>query len=84
MVPVAEELAAVIADAGVLPANAFEDVLHLAVATVHGMDFLVTWNCRHLANARLLVRLGEVIQSEGFVPPVICTPEELSGEDGHV
>lgn len=79
-----EDLAAAIADARVLPASALDDILHLAVATVHGMDFLVTWNCRHLANAQLMGRLSDRIEEEGFVPPVICTPEGLSGGDGHV
>ncbi|HKR62595.1 MAG TPA: type II toxin-antitoxin system VapC family toxin [Thermoanaerobaculia bacterium] len=66
--------------AGGLPAKASSDALHIAVATVHGMDYLVTWNCKHIANARMLKFVIETCLTAGFEPPVICTPEELSGD----
>jgi len=56
------------------------DALHIAIAAVHGMGYLVTWNCRHPANARLRIRIEEVVRSTGYEPPLICTPEELLGE----
>jgi predicted nucleic acid-binding protein len=63
-----------------LPERAKDDALHVAVASVHGIDFLLTWNCRHLANAHLIPKLRMLTESEGFHFPQICTPEELMGE----
>jgi PIN domain-containing protein len=75
-----EDLAqALIAD-GALPAKAAIDALHIAVATVHGMDYLLTWNCKHIANAELQLKVAAVCRGRGFEPPIICTPEELLGE----
>ena len=65
---------------GPLPAKASEDSLHIAVATVHGMDFLLTWNCKHIANAEMRNLITEVCRSQGYEPPITCTPEELLGE----
>ena len=62
-----------------LPAQAAQDALHLAIACVHGMEYLLTWNCTHLANARLRSRIEQVCRDAGYVPPIICTPEELEG-----
>ena len=62
-----------------LPAQAAQDALHLAVACVHGMQYLLTWNCTHLANARLRSRIEQVCREAGYIPPIICTPEELEG-----
>jgi hypothetical protein len=53
----------------------------LAIATVHGMDFLLTWNFRHIANAERREAVATVCRTAGYAPPVICTPEELD-EDG--
>jgi len=64
----------------IMPQRAATDALHVAVATVHGMDVLLTWNCRHLANAELLGDIARLIRSKGYEPPVICTPDELMGE----
>jgi predicted nucleic acid-binding protein len=63
-----------------LPVNARVDALHVALAAVHGIDYLLTWNCRHLANAQLLERVRSVCHELGFDAPTICTPLELSGE----
>ena len=62
-----------------LPAQAAQDALHLAITCVHGMQYLLTWNCTHLANARLRSRIEQVCREAGYVPPIICTPEELEG-----
>jgi len=64
----------------ILPRKAAIDAVHIALATVHRMDILLTWNCKHLANAETLGDVARLIWSEGYSPPVICTPEELTGE----
>jgi len=62
------------------PANAAADSVHIAIATVHGVDYLLTWNCTHIANAALRDRIEMVCRDCGYQPPVICTPEELVKE----
>ena len=73
-------LAAAVAKAAALPKKATEDALHIALATVHGMDYLLTWNCRHIANAEIRNVVAAVAYDHGYGVPVICTPEELMGE----
>jgi hypothetical protein len=60
-----------------LPARAEVDALHIAIAAVNGMDYLLTWNCTHIANAALLHRIEAACRSAGLEPPVICTPQQL-------
>lgn len=60
-----------------LPDKAEVDALHIAVATVHGVHYLLTWNCTHIANAALRPRIEAVCRSFGYEPPTICTPQEL-------
>jgi hypothetical protein len=67
--------------AGALPPKARMDGLHLAVATVNGMDFLMTWNCRHLANAALRHKIETCCDEAGYRTPTICTPYGLSGDE---
>jgi hypothetical protein len=62
-----------------IPKSAGIDALHVAVATVNGMDFLMTWNCTHIANATLRSHLALEADLAGYHLPVICTPEELFG-----
>ena len=64
-----------------LPSRAQTDALHIAVAAVNGMDYLLTWNCAHIANATLRSQI-EAICRAGFEPPVICTPQELLEKGG--
>jgi hypothetical protein len=64
---------------GPIPAKAGSDALHVAVAAVHEVDFLLTWNCKHLANAEMADRVDCIILRHGYKPPRICTPEELMG-----
>ena len=66
-----------------LPEKATADALHIAIAAVNGMEFLVTWNCRHIANAVLRPRIEDICRAAGYEPPVICTPAELLGEHSH-
>jgi len=65
---------------GPIPENAKEDALHISLATVHGMDYILTWNCRHIANAEMRKAVSGICMSVGYQPPTICTPEELMGE----
>lgn len=60
-----------------------KDALHISIAAVHGVNFLMTWNCKHIANATLRGRIERICAAAGFPAPVICTPEELV-EDGNV
>ena len=64
-----------------LPAKASADALHVAVSIVHGLDYLLTWNCTHIANASIRRRIEGICRTEGFDPPIICTPEELAEEE---
>jgi hypothetical protein len=63
-----------------LPARAAVDSLHIALAVFHEMDYLLTWNCAHIANAALRSRIEAVCRARGYKAPVICTPEELLEE----
>ena len=63
-----------------LPARAGADALHIALAAVHGIDYLMTWNLRHIANAELRPRLERACRIHGYRPPILCTPDELMGE----
>jgi hypothetical protein len=65
-----------------LPERAAVDALHVAIAAVHGMDYLLTWNCTHIANARLRDPIESVCRGTGYEPPAICTPDELLAEEG--
>ena len=66
-----------ILDAGCLPPEADRDAAHIALATVHEMDFLLSWNCRHIANATIQPLLRRLADAASYALPVICTPEEL-------
>ena len=70
-------LAGALLSEGAVPEKARTDAAHIAVAAVHGMDFLVTWNCRHIANAEMEPHIREVCLRHGWHCPVICTPEQL-------
>jgi predicted nucleic acid-binding protein len=63
-----------------LPPKAKIDAIHIAAATVHGMDYLLTWNCKHIANAQIQGKLAEISLDYGYVLPVLCTPNELMGD----
>lgn len=65
----------------IIPAKAADDAIHIAVASVHGIDYLVTWNCKHLANPRNWRRISDCIAGFGYQASVICTPEDLIGDD---
>jgi predicted nucleic acid-binding protein len=62
---------------GAVPRESAADALHIATAAIHGIDYLLTWNCAHLANARLRGKIEKLINRMGYACPIICTPEEL-------
>ena len=78
----AEELARRLVDLGAVPREAAADAAHIAIAAANGVDYLVTWNFRHIANAAMRVRIEGACREAGYGPPVICTPNELM-EAGH-
>lgn len=75
--PEALELAKELLLAGALPAKAADDALHIAIAASKAIPYLLTWNCRHMANAIMRPVIESVCEAKGFKTPIICTPEEL-------
>jgi len=73
-VTLAEELV----KAGALPAKAGDDALHIAIAATQNIPYLLTWNCRHMANATMRPLIETVCAQKGYKAPIICTPEELT------
>src|ERR1700736_708978 len=73
----AVELAEELVQTGALPAKAGNDALHIAIAAIHRVPYLLTWNCRHMANATMRAQIEGVCASKGFKAPIICTPEEM-------
>jgi hypothetical protein len=78
--PAAHDLKRTLLREGSLPQNAEVDALHIATATVHGIEYLLTWNCKHIANAVTLPSIYAVCRDAGYEPPFVCTPQELLGE----
>ena len=74
------QLAAVLVTGGAMPPNAADDAVHIAVAAVHRMDYLLTWNCRHIDNAEMKPLIRSLCIANGHACPEICTLQELSGE----
>ena len=64
---------------GIIPLKAIEDAIHIAVSTLHRVDFLLTWNCRHIANPVIQEKIASYLEQQGLFLPIICTPEELLG-----
>lgn len=65
----------------VLPPQARLDALHIAASAYHAVDFLLTWNCKHIANAKILPQIRAALTDLGYAVPTICTPEEMLGDD---
>ncbi|MGG6268710.1 type II toxin-antitoxin system VapC family toxin [Leptolyngbya sp. AN03gr2] len=63
-----------------LPPKAADDAVHIAAATVHRMDYLLTWNCKHIANVQIQKKLSSICLKLGYTLPAICTPYELMGD----
>ena len=77
--PEADALAASIFKHHLLPAKAADDVVHIAMAAVSEMHFLLTWNCTHISNREIIPGIERVCLDSGYRLPVICTPLELMG-----
>jgi len=76
----AENLGAILVKERVVPEKYAEDALHIALATVNGIDFLLTWNFKHINNAQIKSEIIRIIQKNGYECPLICSPDELTGE----
>src|SRR3990172_1799133 len=74
------ELAQKLLQVSAIPMSEFADAVHVAAAAVHGIDYLLTWNLRHIANAVTRQRIESACRENGYEPPIICTPEELMEE----
>ena len=72
-----DELATRLLAGGLIPEKAAQDAFHVAVSAVHGMDFLLTWNCTHINNVSIIRRMERICAQAGFACPVICSPDEL-------
>ena len=77
---IAQELAIQFLSKTSLPPKAANDAAHIAIATVHGMDYLLTWNCKHIANAHIQKKLTQICSEFEYELPTICTPYEIIGE----
>jgi hypothetical protein len=77
----AKRLAAQLIQDGGVPPEAQADALHIAIASVHGVDYLLTWNCRHIDNAATKPLIRAICATAGYQCPEICTPLELLSED---
>ena len=75
----ARDLANALMDGKAIPESEPRDALHIGIAAVHGVQYLVTWNFKHIANATLRDRINNVCRDTGHEPPIICTPEEIAG-----
>ena len=71
------ELAQQLVDSGTVPAKAAEDAAHIAIAVTNGIEYLVTWNYRHIANATIRSQIETVCRNAGYEPAIICSPDEL-------
>jgi hypothetical protein len=77
VITAADALVARLLEEQIIPAVAAPDAVHVALAAVHGMDFLLTWNCKHIHNPALERRIQTACRACGFACPVICSPAEL-------
>lgn len=73
----AEDLAILLVERLAVPASQPRDALHIATAAVNGIQFIVTWNFKHILNPHLQQKIADACREAGYVPPVICTPEQL-------
>lgn len=76
----AEDLAAALLEEGPLPEKAAVDALHIAISATEEIEYLLTWNCTHIANAAMRKSIEEVCRTRGVDAPIMCTPEELMEE----
>ena len=78
-----DSLAEALISGTAIPASEPRDAFHIAIAAVNGVQYLLTWNFKHIANATLRSKIERICRDAGYEPPIICTPDELMGtEDG--
>lgn len=70
-------LAQTLVTQGAVPPKAAADALHIAIAVTNGVEYLLTWNCRHIANANTRHQIERLCRTQGYEPTIICTPDEL-------
>ncbi len=75
-----KKLAEVLIEAGAVPKKFPEDALHIAVASVHAVDLIVTWNFKHINNPVIRAKIRQIVESQGLVCPELCSPDEFLGE----
>ena len=78
--PEAEDLASALLEKGPLPEKAAVDALHIGISATEGIEYLLTWNCTHIANAAMRKPIEKVCRTKGVEAPIMCTPEELMEE----
>ncbi|MBM2813428.1 MAG: hypothetical protein HW421_190 [Ignavibacteria bacterium] len=74
------KFAGMIINGRILPTKASDDAIHISVAIIYSFDYLLTWNCKHIANAEIQKQILKLANKFGYEMPVICTPYELLGE----
>ena len=79
--PAIDAIASEFMSRAILPPNASVDALHIASVAHHRIEYLLTWNCKHIANAKILPRIHDVLNDLGIPIPIICTPEEMLGDE---
>ncbi|MDB9517387.1 type II toxin-antitoxin system VapC family toxin [Roseofilum reptotaenium CS-1145] len=75
--PLALQLSELFLQKAAIPQTAAADSLHIAIGAINGIDYLLTWNCKHIANAITRKKIEQICRERGYEPSVICTPEEL-------
>lgn len=81
LTPQAADLATLLITQNIMPATAAEDAIHIAIAAVHQVDFLLSWNFKHIANPVIQAKIAAKLSAMGLALPFICAPEELLGDD---
>ena len=79
--PEIDSIAGDLISRAILPPKAQVDALHIATAAHHRIDYLLTWNCTHIANARILPSIHRVLVERNCFVPIICTPEEMLDDE---
>lgn len=77
----AKSLAALLIERGAVPVSEPRDALHISIAAASGVEYLLTWNFKHIANATTRDLIEQTCRDAGWEPPTICTPDELSGAE---
>ncbi len=80
----AKDLSDLLLTNNAIPAKCPEDALHIAVTAVNNIDFIVTWNFKHINNPFMKTKIREIIKDAGYKCPIMCSPEELIGENKNV